>query len=113
MATFPATIKPHLSSTLDREYKVLTSGFGDGYEQRAADGINNQRDKWNLVFKLSAADFATVKAFLDARQGYEEFTWTPPVASNANKWVCKEYSVSRPGVIYVIDAVFEGRYTLV
>lgn len=57
---------------------VKTASFGDGYEQRAASGLNSQRDVWDIRWiPLKSADAATVLAALDAVGGFDYLTWTP------------------------------------
>ena len=41
--TFSPPIEPTVSSTKEISYNVLRADFGDGYSQRAADGLNNVR----------------------------------------------------------------------
>ena len=77
METF--THKPTLSPELNRQPRVLSAKFGDGYAQEAADGINNNQETWSLVFNgIDDTTAAAIDAFLSARAGYDPFYWTPP-----------------------------------
>ena len=54
--------------------RVLTAKFGDGYEQRAVDGINNLNETYNLTFKTrKKADIDDIVAFLDSKQNVTKF----------------------------------------
>lgn len=80
MATF--TYTPSVSSQVRTAPRSLKARFGDGYSQRAADGINANPTKWNVVFSdESDTDADAIIAFFDARNGHESFTWTPPGGS--------------------------------
>jgi phage-related protein len=73
--------------------RVRTAKFGDGYEQRVADGINTAMDRWQLTFAvrddLEAND---ILAFLAARGGFEAFNWTPPGETLPISVVCREWN---------------------
>lgn len=79
MATFPSTndnFKPSLSSSRDTETKVLRADFGDGFTQRAADGINNKVNEYNLIWRnIPMEDAQDIVDFLEARGGWESFDW--------------------------------------
>ena len=89
--TFPS-IAPSTGSDEKRSYKVRKTNFGDGYQQRVADGLNSARTVWNLSFQgLTTTDANTVEAFIEARGGHESFYWTPPNGSQG-RWVCEGLS---------------------
>mgnify|MGYP002712599259 CR=1 FL=1 len=87
--------------------RVRVARFGDGYEQRAPDGIHALQRKWSVRL---AADEATVKAaddFLRSRAGVESFDWTPP-DHRPGRWVCRTWSVAYgPGGGADLSATFE------
>lgn len=67
--------------------------FGDGYEQRAAYGLNTNSKTWNLSFSnRDVDDIDDIEEFLDARGAVESFDWTPPRADDTIKVVCREWS---------------------
>jgi phage-related protein len=74
--------------------RVNSVKFGDGYEQRVADGINSIIEDWSLSFTLrTKAEINAIDAFLRARKGVENFDWTTP-AGQLKKFVCRKWSVS-------------------
>lgn len=99
---------------LDHAPAVRTVKFGDGYEQRIATGINNNPQKWSLMFtKRSGADVDGVYDFLQARGGVEAFEWTPRWESVPRRYVCRKwtrkfdvYNIVQ-SITFVLDEVFE------
>lgn len=79
MATQTFTWQPSLEVVGTTKDLVRGAQFGDGYSQAVADGINNVSDTWPLTFSGSSAYIGAIKAFLDARAGYQSFYWTPPL----------------------------------
>lgn len=76
-------------------FRILSSRFGDGYQQSVGDGINNKIQSWNLTFKGSAEKIADIKFFLDQHKGYLPFRWSPKNScGQLLLWDCKEYQES-------------------
>ena len=105
MSTF--TWSPAPGATLQQQPRVRAAVFGDGYQQRVADGINAMPRSWSLSFTRETADIDAIEAFLIAHAGVTSFDWTPPSGA-AGKWICKSWSRN---VIYrnvqAITATFE------
>lgn len=106
MATF--TWIPSHPASVEEMPKVKTAKFGDGYEQRQGDGLNNNLLKWSLSFaNRSLSESADIVTFLRARGAVENFDWTDP-DGNAGKYICRAWSRSLPyGNLRTINAVFE------
>lgn len=85
-------------TTLNEEPRVKRARFGDGYEQRAADGINNLDQVWEYtadeVDDVVADDMV---AFLRARNGVEAFNYWPMRAGAAIRVQCAKWSRSHTG----------------
>lgn len=59
--------------------RVLTAKFGDGYEQRLADGINNIEQTFTLAFNnRTDDDIDDIVAFFDDKKGVTSFDYTYP-----------------------------------
>lgn len=88
------------------EFKVLTAKYGNGYEQRVADGLNNGLASWELSWEnLTDADSTTIVAAFEAAKGVDYFTWQPPKSAVSKKWVISSYSITAmSGNIYTITA---------
>jgi len=68
--------------------------FGDGYEQRTQDGINNSLLTLALSFSLRDADEGkAILHFLESRLGTEPFLFLPPDPYSKQKlFVCKSWA---------------------
>ena len=81
---------------------VRVASFGDGYEQRIANGINSLKETYNLVFSTRPkAEIDDIIVFLDSKKGVTKFTLTLPDTNNTTrtgekdvKVVCDQYSVA-------------------
>jgi phage-related protein len=90
MADLP--IQPDYSSGMNKQPRVHKIGYGDGYEQRSAKGLNNNLEKWNLTWDdLTDAEIATLLDFFDALNGVATFSWQSPYASTPKKYVCDKW----------------------
>jgi phage-related protein len=91
MATFNWC--PAFGATENTKPLVLKAQFGDGYQQRVADGINTLKRNWTLSFSKKQDKIEPIRDFLRARAGVESFDWTPPRGA-AGKWVCEEWNLT-------------------
>lgn len=90
MAELP--IQPDYLSSLNKQPRVRKVGFGDGYEQRSADGLNPNPDKWLLNWdELTDADITTLLSFFDGLGGVATFTWQSLYASAPKTYVCEKW----------------------
>ena len=77
---------PDKSMTKQSAPRVLTATFGDGYEQRIADGIKTLNETYSLSFKTRLkADIDDIVAFLDGKKGVSNFTLTLPDTNNTTR----------------------------
>lgn len=97
MSRLTFNYRPDYESTLAQQPAVITTKFGDGYEQRVAVGINNNPEKWSLAFTVGNPVLPDALAFLQARKGVESFYWANPYGTT-NVYVCRNWTLSRgPG----------------
>lgn len=112
---FPAiAVAPFYGSKPNKEFRVLSATFGDGYSQRVLDGLNTTLESWDMEWSVLTLDEKDVIVnFLDARAGYESFNYTMPGDSVSKKWICKKY-VAAPKAynVYSLTATFERVYDL-
>ena len=95
MATFTWT--PSFAARASYKPRVRVARFGDGYEQRQADGLNVRAAVWSLTFdNRDNTEAAALLAFLQSRNAVEAFDWTPPYEASAIRVVCREWSKSIP-----------------
>lgn len=80
------------TARLVRKPKVTKATFGEGYEQRQADGINNALATWELTFTgVPPYDAEYIEAYLKQMNGVTAFDWTPPNRSVSSKFVCDDW----------------------
>lgn len=90
MPTF--TYQPSFSPTSTRKPRILSAKFGDGYEQRSADGLHPDLQSWQLSFNnLATTSVDTIEAFFVTAGGVSTFTWTPPRSSTSSQFLCREW----------------------
>jgi phage-related protein len=85
--------QPAYGMNVSKQPRTLTNKFGDGYEQRAADGINNKLRTYSLSFSRVTADVEAIETFLDGKGGVTSFTWTPSGGSEV-RVICREWGYS-------------------
>lgn len=102
-------------SSADTEFKILSAVYGDGYEQRAPDGLNYERDSWNVVWEnVTTAELGTIMTALRATQGVDYINWTAPGDSVQKKWVVqgKIGRSAKSGGIYTVSCTLKQVFDL-
>lgn len=108
------TYVPATSGTsLSKEPRTLRTQFGDGYQQRIADGINTQPATWNLTFNVVEADADVIEALFAGWRGVDAFTWTPPgtkseIAVICTKWQRSYNSAHTATIAATFEEVFDS-----
>lgn len=69
---------PDLGAQKRLEVAVTETQFGDGYSQRAPNGINHVREVWSVSFTGNDTDIAPIKGFLEAVIAVTPFKWMTP-----------------------------------
>jgi len=114
-AAMPLTNKISQSSNRRREYNIISTQYGNGYEQRAVDGTNPVKETWTLVWEaLTLSEYQTVQSALDTAAGADYFTWTAFGDSTSKKWVQVGPAQLSPmsGALFSISAQFKVVYDL-
>ena len=85
---------PSFNMSVTHDPKVKSIKFGDGYEQRMVDGINNDLIKISMTFDgRNTKEAMAILHFLESRSGKDFFFFTPPSPYNTRrKFVCKQFS---------------------
>lgn len=106
MATF--TYTPDFGASYEVKPDVRVTKFGDGYEQRQANGLNTQPKKWTLKFSLrSDTEAAAIVSFLSTQGAVSSFDWTD-IYGTAGKYVCRGWTeVKERNNLNTINAMFE------
>jgi len=89
--------------------RVLSAKFGDGYEQRVLDGINNIEETYSVSFKnRQKAEINTIADFLDDQQ---PSSFTFHIGEDTVKVVCDTYNISYGhDSVYSLSAQFRRVY---
>ena len=96
MATFPIA-NPTYNTRINTNTKQIVVSFGDGFEQRLTEGLNQNPLSVNLTFELSQNDADTAISFLNARvTDGASFDYTLPSESTSRKFVCERFPRSIP-----------------
>lgn len=70
---------PRVNPVSSNKFRTLVAQFGDGYAQRAGDGINLKGESWPLEFVGTGDTIGPIREFLDRHQGFKSFLWKPPM----------------------------------
>jgi phage-related protein len=91
-STLTLPVTPSQSGyTEETAYRVQTAKFGDGYEQRVADGINFKILNVTLTCAvLTATEKDDLVDDLNGYGGFESFYYTLPSEASARLWVCQD-----------------------
>ena len=96
MAAFPIA-NPKYNYTIVRQPTVNVLSFGDGFEQRLTEGLNQNPITLNLKFDLSQTDSTSVITFLNARiTDGASFTFLVPNENVTKNFVCLSYNTAIP-----------------
>lgn len=98
--------QPAIGPVRRKRPRVTPIKFGDGYEQRVADGINTLLPVWDLLFRDTKARIAAIDAFLESKNAVTAFTWTPTGLPEILV-VCREWSRTFDGPTGTLTAAFE------
>jgi len=90
MATF--VIAPKYGVKKNVRARILTAGLGDGYKQRAADGINTMPETWALTWTRKTDDIDIIETFFETHAGHVSFDWIPPRQTTSKKFICTKWS---------------------
>ena len=102
---------PDKSMSKSSAPRVLTAKFGDGYEQRIADGINSLNETYSLSFKTRAkADIDDIVLFLDSQKNVSKFLLTIPDTNNTTRTGEKDVKVVATN--YSVTYDYENFYSL-
>lgn len=109
MATF--TFTPDYGASFEVKPNVRVSRFGDGYEQRQANGLNTMPKSWSLRFSLRTdSEASAIEAFLATQAAVSNFDWTD-INGAAGKYVCRGWQRSKDRYnLNTITATFEQVY---
>ena len=87
-------------------FNVLSSQFGDGYEQNISVGINSRKGSWPFNLKAKKSVIVEIKTFLDEHKGSDSFLWESPLDGQI-RVKAGEYQIENRGSdLYRISTTF-------
>ena len=91
--TFPASVpNPTYNTRINTNTNQIVVSFGDGFEQRLTEGLQQNPLTVNLTFELSQAVADVAISFLEARiSDGASFNFTLPNESSSRKFVCTSF----------------------
>jgi phage-related protein len=97
-------------ATGDITHRVRSVQFGDGYSQKAADGLNSKSQSWPISHTGPQEQVRAIVDFLDLHRGAKAFLWTPPLGE-LGLFTCASYRTAcRGGEVYTLTATFEQTF---
>lgn len=105
---------PTYSYVKTTKARTLRTDFGDGYSQRAGDGLNAIGRSVDLEFSgLTVSQANDIETFLTTKAGYTAFTYTLPDEASAKKWIATEWRRSaQSNTIRTITVTLEQVFDL-
>ena len=109
--------KPDKGFTRQSQSRIFKTEFGDGYEQRLANGINNLVESYSIAFNnRTKEEIDDIIAFFENKGGVTAFTYTVPDTNESGnevaiKVVCSDWKKTYTfGDYYSATATFKRVY---
>lgn len=108
-AALPLSTEISQASQGETEYRILEVQYGNGYSQRALDGLNASMSSWNVSWEnIPFAQFQALVAAFDAAYGIDYFTWQAPGDATTKKWIVQKWSrAAASGNYYSVSATLK------
>jgi len=109
-------VVPDKTMTRKSAPKVLKAVFGDGYEQRVVNGINNIHETYSVSFRnRTKASIDDIVDFFDTKAGVTKFPFIIPDTNSGGEQtvqvVCDDYSTNfEYDDFYSLTATFRRVY---
>lgn len=99
--------RPQNSSTTSVSPRAKVIKFGDGYEQRIKDGINNDLRSYSVSFVGLTEEINLIEDFLTRHNAVKSFLWREPNRHRLVTVVCRSWNPTPNGAAKTISATFE------
>ncbi|HEJ9485622.1 TPA: phage tail protein [Proteus mirabilis] len=99
--------RPEFGYQVSHEPKVKVAKFGNGYEQRVKDGINNQLKTYQLSFIKTAEIGKKIDLFLQERGAVRSFLWLTSDDNTKRRFVCRSWQTTPNNTVWNISCTFE------
>ncbi|HII3710072.1 TPA: phage tail protein [Pasteurella multocida] len=98
---------PQWGMEMKKKPRVNTLSFGDGYEQRIPQGINNNLRVYSVSFSGSEELINEIDKFLNDHGAVKSFLWTPYNSTQQGYFKCEEWGVSHKTGFFTLSAEFK------
>lgn len=105
MQTFWWKVQNNSQTSATPKTKVIK--FGDGYEQRTQNGINNNLKNYSVTLVGIREDLIWALKFLEDHGAIKAFLWKEPSTYKNIKVVCRSWTSTPNGNAMTITATFE------
>lgn len=99
--------RPQNSSNVSAAPKVRVIKFGDQYEERQKDGINNDLRSYSVTFVGLTEKIDLIEDFLTRHNAVKAFLWREPNRNKLITVVCRSWNPTPNGATKTITATFE------
>ena len=106
--TFPNNLD---GNSTTQSFNVLSSKFGDGYEQHISVGINNRKGQWAYSRTGYSAEIKLIKDFFDRHKGADSFLWNAPLDGEVRVKADAQYQLTKiGGDVWQISTTFTQQF---
>lgn len=105
MEEFHWNVSPDMVVNVEPKTRVVK--FGDGYEQRQQNGINNDLRSYSVTLKVKRDEEFMIDDFLSRHGAVKAFLWRQPHSHKLTPVVCRGWNISVSNIITTITATFE------
>lgn len=94
-----------------QNFNVLSTKFGDGYEQHISVGINNRKGQWNYQRTGYSAEIKQIRSFFDRHKGADSFLWDVPLDGEVRVKADVQYQLTKiGGDVWRISTTFTQQF---
>ncbi len=98
-------------------YTTMIAQFGDGYMQRAGDGINKKKEVWTILYdNLNQTERDILWVFIEQVQMSDVIEWTAPGDLAEKKWIIDPESTiteqAKAGALYSVTLTLKRVFDL-
>lgn len=104
--TFSEGWLPNIGHSVEFKPDVNPVKFGDGYEVRMSNGLNDKPEIWTLTFSSNYAKIKLINAFLKSQGAVRSFFWRSP-HDEVITVVCRSWSISTDEGVKTLSTKFE------
>jgi phage-related protein len=117
MTALPLTQFIIQSAQKSVNYATLVAQFGDGYMQRAGDGINKKQEMWSITYdNMNQTERDILWIFIESVQMSDVIEWTAPGDLAEKKWIIdpetKITEQAKAGAIYTVGFTLQRVFDL-